>query len=165
MKFPPAFASLLILGSLGLPQTVAVKKVDRPVFVSAQALAVSCQAMKDAVGEGYLLDPSKTYKLTTGDLAAVGRCTGYIEGVADEFREPVGSHYQSVPAGRGELPILIDTFLKRVAAHPEEGDFAASTVLHEADNDVTPLRRLWFWDDRSSSTVRQEFVKQIRVRT
>lgn len=134
-----AFASLLILGSVGLAQTVTLKKVDRRVFVSAQTLAVSCQAMKDAVGEGFLLDPSKTYKLTTGELAAVGRCTGYIEGVADEFRESMDSQYRSVPAGRGELPILIDTFLKRVAEHPEERDFAASTVLHEADNDVLRL--------------------------
>src|SRR5580700_11252530 len=118
MKLALAFVSLLILGALGPAQTSTMKKSDRPVFVSAQTLAVSCQAMKDAVGEGYLLDPSKTYKLTAGDVATVGRCTGYIEGVADEFREPVGSHYQSVPAGRGELPILIDTFLKRVAAHP-----------------------------------------------
>jgi hypothetical protein len=134
-----AVALLVILGALGLSQTVEVKKVDRPVFVSAQTLAVICQATKDAVGEDYVVDPSKTYKLTAGDVAAVGRCTGYIEGVADEFREPVGLHYQSVPAGRGELPILIDTFLKRVAEHPEERDFAASTVLHEADKDV--LRR------------------------
>jgi hypothetical protein len=97
-----AFASLLILGSLGLAQTVTVKKVERRVFVSAQTLAASCQAMKDAVREGFLLDPSKTYKLTTGDLAAVGRCTGYIEGVADEFRESMDSQYHSVLAGRGE---------------------------------------------------------------
>jgi hypothetical protein len=97
--------------------------------------------MKDAVGEDYLLDPGMTYKVSAGDMAAVGRCTGYIEGVADEFRvrESVGSHYHLVPSGRGELPILIGTFLKRVAEHPEERDFAASTVLHEADNDVLGL--------------------------
>ena len=34
------------------------------------------------------------------------------------------------------MPILIEVFLKRMAEHPEEADFAASTVLHEADNDV-----------------------------
>ena len=119
-----------------LLHTVAVKKVDRGVFVSAQAFAVSCRSMKDAVGEDYLINPGKTYKLTAGDVAAVGRCTGYIEGVADEFRESMGSHYHPFSEGRGELPILIDTFLKRVAEHPEEADFAASTVLHEADNDV-----------------------------
>jgi hypothetical protein len=134
-----ALASLLIIGGIGLAQTSTLKKSDRPVFVSAQTLAVSCQAMKDAVGEDYLLDPSKTYELTAGDVVVVGRCTGYIEGVADEFRESMGLHYQSVPAGRGELPILIDTFLKRVAEHPEERDFAASKVLHEADNDVLRL--------------------------
>jgi hypothetical protein len=87
----------------------------------------------------YLIDPGKTYKLTAGDVAAVGRCTGYIEGVADEFRESMGSHYHPFSAGRGEMPILIDAFLKRVAEHPEEADFAASTVLHEADNDVLRL--------------------------
>jgi hypothetical protein len=130
-----ALASLLVVGGLGLARTVAVKKVDRRVFVSAQALAVSCQAM-EAAGYDYLQDPGKTYKLTASDMDAVGRCTGYIEGVADEFRESVGSHYHPVPGGRGEMPILIDTFLKRVAEHPEEADFAASTVLHEADNDV-----------------------------
>jgi hypothetical protein len=133
MKLPLALAC-----GLGLAQMVAVKEVDRPVFVSAQALAVSCQAMKNAVGEDYVVNPSKTYKLNAGDVAAVGRCTGYIEGVADEFRESMGSQFHSVP-GRGELPILIDTFLKRVAEHPEERDFAASTVLHEADNDVLRL--------------------------
>lgn len=136
MKVPLAFAPLLILGGFGLAQTVVMKKTDRQVFVSAQTLAVSCQATKDAVGRDYMLDPGKAYKLTTSDMAAVGRCTGYIEGVADEFRERVGSHYQSVPAGRGEMPILIEVFLKRMAEHPEEADFAASTVLHEADNDV-----------------------------
>jgi hypothetical protein len=134
-----ALTWLLILSGLGLAQTGTVKKSDRPVFVSAQALAVSCQAMKDAVGNDYLVDPSKTYKLTGDDVAAVGRCMGYIEGVADEFRESAGSQYRSVPAGRGELPMLIDTFLKRLAEHPEEREFAASTVLHEADNDVLRL--------------------------
>jgi hypothetical protein len=138
MKVSLACATLLTLGGLGLAQTVAVKKVDRRVFVSAQALAVSCQAMK-AAGYDYLQDPSKTYQLTASDMDAVGLCTGYIEGVGDEFRESAGSHYHPVPGGRGELPILIDTFLKRVAEHPEERDFAASTVLHEADNDVLRL--------------------------
>jgi len=50
----------------------------------------------------------------------------------------MGSHHP-FSAGRGELPILIHAFLKRVAEHPEERDFAASTVLHEADNDVLRL--------------------------
>ena len=93
MKVPLAFAPLLILGGFGLAQTVVMKKTDRQVFVSAQTLAVSCQATKDAVGRDYMLDPGKAYKLTTSDMAAVGRCTGYIEGVADEFRERVGSHF------------------------------------------------------------------------
>jgi Rap1a immunity proteins len=131
-------ASLLILGGLGLARTVAVKKSDRSVFVSAQVLAVSCRAMKDAVGYDNLLGSQGSNRppKTTGDMAAVGRCTGYIEGVADEFRESMGSHYHPVRAPRGELPMVIEAFLKRVDEHPEEADFAASTVLHEADNDL-----------------------------
>ena len=125
--------SLLILGG----HTIVVKKTDRGDFVSAQELAASCQAMKDAVGEDYVLGPgARSSTKLTGDLVAIGRCMGYVEGVADEFRESVGSHYHPISAGRGELPMLIETFLKRVAEHPEEGDFAASTVLHEADDDL-----------------------------
>jgi hypothetical protein len=128
-----------LLGGLGLAKTGAVKKVaDREVFVPAHDLAVSCQAVKGAVGEDYLLNSGKTYKVTTVDMVAIGRCAGYIEGVADEFREAIGC-YHPITAGRGELPILADTFLKRVAEHPEEADFAASTVLQEVDNDVLRL--------------------------
>lgn len=129
-----------LLGGLGLGKTVTEKKVpDRQVFVPAQDLAASCQAVKDAVGEDYLVNPGKAYKLTTVDMAAIGRCTGYIEGVADEFREAIGSCYHPITAGRGELPLLVNTFLKRVAEHPDEAEFAASTVLQEADNDVLHL--------------------------
>ena len=134
------YASLL--GGLGLSHT---KKDDRGVFVSARELAASCQAMKDAVGEDYVLGPQqggRSFARPAGtniDMAPIGRCMGYIEGVADEFREhrpfTVGRDH-TFTAGRGELPILVDAFLKRMAAHPEEADFAASTVLHEADNDV-----------------------------
>jgi hypothetical protein len=128
--------SLLVVGG----HTVGVKKPDRGVFVSAQELAASCQAMKEAVGEDYVLGPgARSSTKLTGDLVAIGRCMGYVEGVADEFRESIGSHYHPISAGRGELPVLIDAFLKRVAEHPEEKDFAASTVLREADNDVLGL--------------------------
>jgi hypothetical protein len=131
--------SLLIFGW----HAVGVKKPDRGVFVSARELAASCQIMKDEVGENYLFlgrqGVSRLSGKPTTDMAAVGRCLGYVEGVADEFRERKDSHYHPSPEGRGELPVLIDAFLKRVAEHPEEADLAASTVLHEADNDVLGL--------------------------
>jgi len=133
-------ASFLILGG----HTLAVRKIDRGVFVSARELAANCQVMKDAVGEDYVLGPKQGGRsfarpaTSDIDMAPIGRCMGYIEGVADEFREPMGSRHQ-FSEGRGELPVLIDAFLKRVAEHPEEADFAASTVLHEADKDVLGL--------------------------
>ncbi len=139
------FAILLALAANGpVRQRVpAVRKIDRGVFVSARELAVNCQTMKDSVGEDYVLGPGarsfSSTRLPTGDMVAVRRCMGYVEGVADEFRESMGSHYHPISAGRGELPILTDTFLKRLADHPEEADVAASTVLHEADKDVLGL--------------------------
>ncbi len=139
MKWILAASFLIFCG-----HTLAVKEIDRGVFVSARELAASCQAMKDAVGEDYVLGPrqgGRSFARPAGrniDMGPVGRCTGYVEGVADEFREPMGSHHP-FSAGRGELPVLIDAFLKRVAEHPEEADFAASTVLHEADRDVLGL--------------------------
>jgi hypothetical protein len=118
---------------------VAVKKVpDRGVFVPAHTLAANCHLLKGTVGEDYLLN-NKTYNITTVDMSEIGRCTGYIEGVADEFRGSIGSPYHPFAAARGELPVLIKAFLKRVAEHPEEADLAASTVLQEADNDLLRL--------------------------
>jgi len=134
-----ASASLLIFGG----HAIAVKKIDRGVFVSARELAATCQVMKDTVEEDYAIGPRQGgrsfARSATSDVdMAVGRCLGYVEGVADEFVEPMGTHHP-FPAGRGELPILIHAFLKHVAEHPEEADFAASTVLHEADKDVLGL--------------------------
>src|ERR1700739_4286144 len=88
--------SLLIFGG----HAVGVKKPDRGIFVSARELAASCQAMKDAVGEDYVLGPKQGGRsfarpaTSNIDMARIGRCMGYIEGVADEFRvrESVG-HY------------------------------------------------------------------------
>jgi len=129
------FASLLIFSGLGL----AKKKVDRGVFVSARELAVTCRVMLD-VDETYNGGELFIRPATVERAHAVGRCMGYVEGVADEFREPIGTHhpYSDHPhsAGRAELPGIVQLFLKRVAEHPEEADFAASTVLHEADSDL-----------------------------
>src|SRR5438445_557061 len=68
--------------------TVAVKKADRGVLVSARELAASCQAMKDAIGEDYVLGPQQGGRpfarpaTSDIDMAPIGRCMGYIEGVA-----------------------------------------------------------------------------------
>jgi len=136
MRWSAALLCFALISGLGLSHA---QNDDRGIFVSAQELAATCQAMKNAVGEDYVLGPQggRTFArppMSDMDMA-VGRCMGYVEGVADEFRERKG-HYHPFSAGRGELPVLIDAFLKRVAAHPEEAELAASTVLHEADNDV-----------------------------
>jgi hypothetical protein len=35
--------------------------------------------------------------------------------------------------------MLVEVFQKRLAEHPEEAELAASTVLHEADEDLLRL--------------------------
>ena len=136
MRWMAALCCAWVLAGLGMSHA---KNDDRGIFLSAQELATTCQAMKDAVGEDYVLGPQggRTFArppMSDADMA-VGRCMGYVEGVADEFREGQG-HYHPISAGRGELLALIKVFLKRMAEHPEERDLAASTVLHEADNDL-----------------------------
>lgn len=136
-----------LFGAIMLVQVVFVvasdnkknAQIDRGVFLSAKELAVDCQILKGTVGEDDVLAPSAKLPASTQDAMAAGRCVGYIVGVADEFREVTGTHYRPISAGRGELPLLIDAFLKRVADHPNEADLAASTVLHEADHDVLSL--------------------------
>ena len=126
------FASLLIFSALGL----AKKKVDRGVFVSARELAARCQAMKDIVMSEQWEEAHLLQGPTGVNMAPIGRCMGYVEGVADEFRERGRYNPRQFPEGRGMLPLLVNVFLKRMAEHPEEADLAASTVLHEADNDL-----------------------------
>jgi hypothetical protein len=130
MKWIVALSLLVFVG-----HTLAVKKVDRGVFVSARELAARCQAMKDIFGENW--EEAHLLQGPTGvNMAPIGRCMGYVEGVADEFRERGHYNPRQSSEGRGGLSILIVMFLKRVAEHPEEADLAASTVLHEADNDA-----------------------------
>lgn len=64
---------------------------------------------------------------------AEGTCDGYIDGVLDQRLEGLGSHYNPVPSRISWRKTLIDTFIKYVTDHPEEEDFSASTVLHEAE--------------------------------
>jgi hypothetical protein len=114
-------ANILAVVVLGDPPPVK-KETDREIFVSARELAVSCQAMKDAVGIDHVLDAATTLsstRLSHRDIFAVGRCVGYVEGVADEFREATGTHYRPTSAGRGELPVLIDAFFEACGRPPQ----------------------------------------------
>ena len=134
-----AFVGASILAVVGLGDASPGKKEsDREIFVSAKELAISCEEMRDIVGDIDVLGPTarSSTQSAHGDMVAVGRCMGYVEGVADEFKEARGTHYHPISAGRGELPVLIDAFLKRVADHPGEANLGASTVLHEAEGDV-----------------------------
>jgi len=138
MKLALALAPLLALSGIALAQTRTLKRGDRPVLVSAQELAVLCRdPAADLLGDHPLFDPNKKFTFTMDDIGAIGRCRGYIEGTLDEIMEASGkfpaSHYHPVPTEiEGGIGLLIKTFLKRVADHPEELDLAANTVLKKA---------------------------------
>lgn len=106
-----------------------LKKGDRPVFYSAQKLAHDC---RDAlsINHGNLdFDNNEAYSVSKEQLIGATTCAAYINGVYDESLESLGSHYNPIPASMGFRQTLVNTFVKYVSDHPEEEDFAASTVL------------------------------------
>lgn len=52
-----------------------------------------------------------------------------------------GSHYNPVPSQMRDKKTLIDTFVKYVSDHPEEEDFAASTVLAKAEKIIAATHK------------------------
>jgi len=116
-----------------------LKKNDRPVFVSAKDLAEDCRTLLTVFPDAKPLpDDDKPVNTSIDQIAGAVRCKFYILGVYDGGLErSFGSHYHPVPTRLADMKPLIDTFLKYLADHPEEQDFAASTILYKASQVVT----------------------------
>lgn len=134
-----AAAGLLILLAVPLAAQAPtnLKKGDRPVFYSAGALAKDCRVGSTLLANGPL-QPDNNYSLSMEQLASLGKCEGYIDGVMDARLDSYthlwpNSRYNPIPSTLGYGPKLIDTFIKYVTDHPEEEDFAASTVLAKVE--------------------------------
>ena len=131
-------AAILGLISLFCVPTLAqidrFKKGDRPVFYSAGDLAEDCQAwLKVFPGGKPLPNNDEPVAATNVEVISAIKCAAYINGALDGELEPAfGSHYHPVPTRLTDNKLLIDTMLKYLADHPEEQNFAASTILNKA---------------------------------
>lgn len=124
---------LALVGGFALAQTSLKKAADRPVFRSARVLAGQCQSFSDFESRETSRLPSDAVQISAPDMARISGCVGYIQGYEDAMLEGLGPHYHPVPAEESDMVPFVGTFLKLVADHPEEEDFAATTVLHEAE--------------------------------
>jgi len=149
MKNKILLGLVVLLGASALAQKTSSdwKKNDRPVFLSAKDLAEDCRTFLTVLPYGKPFpNDDKPVNVSTDQLAGAIRCKFYIQGVNDgELEHVFGSHYHPVPARLEGMKPLIDTFLKYLADHPEEQDFAASTILDKAvqiaANAQTPAKK------------------------
>jgi hypothetical protein len=120
------------------------KPGERAVFLSAKELADACRdwiqtLAANGLHEGEPVDDNRILVMTRKQMAGSIRCHAYIDGIYDEVFEDVSKrpgHYRPVKGAVDSEIILVETFIKYVADHPEEGDLAGATVLREASEIV-----------------------------
>ncbi len=139
------FAILLTSFDVTIAQTTkpSVKEGIRPVFYPASSLAAICQDWSDVFyAHGHALTNAETVDASTEKIMHAMNCQMYILGFQDGKMERVfGSHYRPLSSHITEMKPLIDTFLKYVKDHPEQGDFAASTLLLESEKIVVKVEK------------------------
>jgi hypothetical protein len=115
-------------------QGSATSKGERPVFYSAQALASDCQIYISVYfnPDGSRLRDDGQTTVTMEKLATAIRCRMYILGYLDEglaWMDHNPPRYSPRPTALSDEKPLIDTFIKYVKDHPEQENYAASTLL------------------------------------
>ena len=126
---------VLLFVPMGHAQKGASKEKWRPVFCPAQALASDCQTYSRISfhPDGSRLRDDETVSATPNEIAIAMRCRFYILGWMDESLESLdGEPPRYAPRHMEEVPeekVLIDTFVKYVKDHPEQENYAASTIL------------------------------------
>ena len=124
---------LLVVLAAPLLHQAQLKKNDRPVIRSATQIAHDCRIFLKLFPEGKPLPGDQKFSVTIEQMGAAASCKGYIDGVQDAMIEDAfGEKYHPVPAQLESLATLVNTFLKYVDDHPEQGDFAASTLLEKS---------------------------------
>ena len=103
---------------------------DRPAFMTASRLALMCDDWGTLHPGGLPPKDGATLNVSPQEMIRSGACDAYILGVLDgSFEDKMGPRYHPVPSTLDYMKTLVDSFLKYVKEHPEEQDFAASTVL------------------------------------
>ncbi|SRR6266849_745510 len=109
------------------------KKADRPVFRSTRRVANDCRTFLKIFPDGKPLPNDEKVSATVEQLGEVAACKAYIDGVQDEGMENTfGEKYHPVPTRLESFGTLVNTFVKYSDDHPEQGDFAASTLLDKS---------------------------------
>src|SRR5579864_2855495 len=122
----------ILMSTLMFGQTqTELKKGDRPVFMSAQRLALLCEDWGALHPNGRRPKDDEVLKVSDQQIVRSEACDAYILGVYDAQLEGLfpSGHYHPVGSQMDFMKLLIDTFLKYVKDHPEKQNFAASTLL------------------------------------
>jgi hypothetical protein len=110
-----------------------LKKADRPVFRSVKRVTNDCRTFLKIFPDGKPLPDDEKFSITVEQMGAAAACKAYIEGVQDEEMENAfGEKYHPVPSRLESFGTLVNTFIKYADDHPEQGDFAASTLLEKS---------------------------------
>jgi len=129
----PAMVFLLIARPDGRSQ-VKLRSTDRPVFMSAARLELLCEDWNSLNPGGKRPANDAVLNVSPKQIVGAEMCEAYILGVMDDRVENAfGAHYHPVPSEIDYLKPLIDAFMKHVKDHPEEEDFAASTIIRKVE--------------------------------
>lgn len=125
---------VLLFVAIGHAQKGTSKKRERFVFWPAQALASDCRTFSRVYfhPDGRRLRDDETVSVTPDEMAIAMRCRFYILGWMDESLESLDGVPPRYTPRQMEVPeekVLIDTFIKYVKDHPEQENYAASTIL------------------------------------
>ena len=134
MKFVALLGVLIVVVQAGGQTPARLKAGDRPVFMSAELLALYCEDWNILNPGGEPPKDTDVLNVSPQQLARSMACQAYILGVTDGRLEgKAAPPYHPIPSRLDYLKTLIDTFLKYVKDHPEEESLAASTVLRKAE--------------------------------
>jgi hypothetical protein len=119
--------------STGQSQT-KLKPGDRPVFMTADRLAMLCQDWNPLHPGGRAPKDSDVLNVSVQQMVRSNACESYILGVMDEdFETTFRKGYHPIQSELDYLKPLIDGFLKYVNDHPEEENLAACTIIHRIE--------------------------------
>jgi hypothetical protein len=104
----------------------------RPVFMSAERLAVLCQDWDAVHPGGELPKADDVLNVSPRQMIRGLSCEAYVLGVFDEKMEGAfGAHYHPSQSKAVSMKPFIDALLRYVKEHPEEAAFAGSTIVNK----------------------------------
>jgi hypothetical protein len=124
---------LLVVLALPILDQVQLKKTDRPVFRSVKEVASDCRSFLKLSPNGDPLPVAGITTTTMDQIVEAARCTSYLAGVEDgRLNASYGEKYHPVPTQLESFGTIVITFVKYADDHPEQQDFAASTVFDKS---------------------------------